>query len=350
MAGTFLALRLAKAQIPVVVYAGNLAKSASDVAAGLYNVATGLRAALTWNADVFLDALDSFFADPFFSAFSQYLHKLPIYRPLPDAHAFNDWCGKSAQAEYGKYISIQTTPLAPQDFINPYGGIWIHNCGWLDVPQFLQAAHIWLQTLPHVQWLKQELDYAHVHLDVNKIQDNNHIISYRNIVFAEGLGVNQNPYRTFAPIIPLKGETLLVSISNMPQLKHIVTGGIYVLPQQDNTYLVGATYERDFTVLGTSDVARVFLVEKLRALFPQAEITILNQYWGLRPTTIDRRPIIGQHPIHKTCWFLNGFGTKGVLQAPYFSQLIFEGMGPSHQHSTYVQDKTISPTRKNILL
>jgi glycine/D-amino acid oxidase-like deaminating enzyme len=57
---------------------------------------------------------------------------------------------------------------------------------------------------------------------------------------------------------------------------------------------------------------------------------VVAQEWGIRPTTIDRRPIIGCHPLYKNLVIFNGLGTKGVSLAPYFSAQVaqwLEGKG-----------------------
>ena len=46
---------------------------------------------------------------------------------------------------------------------------------------------------------------------------------------------------------------------------------------------------------------------------------IIGQKAGIRPTTQDRRPLIGKHPEIGNAYIFNGLGTKGVSIAPYFS-------------------------------
>ena len=53
---------------------------------------------------------------------------------------------------------------------------------------------------------------------------------------------------------------------------------------------------------------------------------VIGQEWGLRPTTPDRRPILGQHPENPGVWTLNGLGTKGVSLAPYFADVLIRSM------------------------
>lgn len=47
---------------------------------------------------------------------------------------------------------------------------------------------------------------------------------------------------------------------------------------------------------------------------------IIKHEAGIRPSSIDRRPILGQHPQFNNYYIFNGLGTKGVMLAPYFSQ------------------------------
>jgi len=46
---------------------------------------------------------------------------------------------------------------------------------------------------------------------------------------------------------------------------------------------------------------------------------VVNQLAGIRPTVTDRRPLVGQHPKYKNLYVLNGFGSRGVLIAPFAS-------------------------------
>jgi glycine/D-amino acid oxidase-like deaminating enzyme len=42
----------------------------------------------------------------------------------------------------------------------------------------------------------------------------------------------------------------------------------------------------------------------------------------MRPTSPDRKPILGPHPEFENLVIFNGLGTKGVSLAPYFSDLL----------------------------
>ena len=67
------------------------------------------------------------------------------------------------------------------------------------------------------------------------------------------------------------------------------------------------------------------LEEKLKTLI-NLPYTILKHEAGVRPSVIDRRPVIGCHPKFKNIFVFNGLGTKGVMLAPYFANQFVENL------------------------
>ena len=88
-----------------------------------------------------------------------------------------------------------------------------------------------------------------------------------------------------------------------------------------NQWRVGSTYNFHDNEPVVTESSRKELEEKVNAItqFPYA---VISQHWGIRPTTPDRRPILGEHPAMKSVFVLNGLGTKGVSLAPYFSEVL----------------------------
>jgi len=44
---------------------------------------------------------------------------------------------------------------------------------------------------------------------------------------------------------------------------------------------------------------------------------------GVRPTVKDRKPLVGQHPNYKNLFVLNGFGSHGIMIAPWAAAQLF---------------------------
>jgi glycine/D-amino acid oxidase-like deaminating enzyme len=47
-----------------------------------------------------------------------------------------------------------------------------------------------------------------------------------------------------------------------------------------------------------------------------APFTVTGQRAGIRPSTKDRRPLMGKHPIDENHFLFNGLGSKGISSAP----------------------------------
>jgi glycine/D-amino acid oxidase-like deaminating enzyme len=136
------------------------------------------------------------------------------------------------------------------------------------------------------------------------------------IIFCQGVQSLAGKLFSWLPIRPLKGETLSIQTDHI--ISSIYNRGVYVVP---GIWKVGATYQANDLTPSVTDRARLELTEKLDELitFPY-EIT--TQSWGMRPTTPDRKPILGPHPNHQEVVIFNGLGTKGVSLAPYFSGVL----------------------------
>ena len=80
----------------------------------------------------------------------------------------------------------------------------------------------------------------------------------------------------------------------------------------------GATYSQTDHNQGITQESLNELTTAVKELI-HLPFTVVEQQWGFRPTTPDRRPLLGRHPEFNRVWTLNGFGTKGVSLAPYFS-------------------------------
>ena len=57
------------------------------------------------------------------------------------------------------------------------------------------------------------------------------------------------------------------------------------------------------------------ILEKLQKVI-SCSFKVVHQRAGIRPTVVDRRPLVGQHKTHKNLFVLNGLGSRGVLIAP----------------------------------
>ncbi len=190
-------------------------------------------------------------------------------------------------------------------------------------------------------FLKRKDAYQEIYFDSEKLKIQTEKIWYdemeaTSVIFCDGVRSKANLFFNWVPIRSLKGETLTISLTERPEV--IFNRGVYVVPTKiDNSYMIGATYNPTDTSEEISVAARKELEEKLKALI-KIPFAVSHQNWGMRPTTPDRRPVLGPHPEFKNLIIFNGLGTKGVSLAPYFSGLL----------SAWLDGSTEIPSEVNI--
>ncbi len=67
------------------------------------------------------------------------------------------------------------------------------------------------------------------------------------------------------------------------------------------------------------------LISKLKT-FINCDVEVVEHVVAIRPTVVDRRPVVGTHLDFKNIHILNGLGSRGVMIAPYVSQKLFNSI------------------------
>ena len=86
----------------------------------------------------------------------------------------------------------------------------------------------------------------------------------------------------------------------------------------DGNYKLGATYEWDDLDSSPTASGKAELLAKLKGMIT-CGYEVRKHEAGVRPSSGDRRPIIGQHPAIPGMYIFNGLGTKGMMLAPWFA-------------------------------
>jgi glycine/D-amino acid oxidase-like deaminating enzyme len=98
----------------------------------------------------------------------------------------------------------------------------------------------------------------------------------------------------------------------------ILNSKINFTPLGNHRYYVGATYDwSSFEQEKTADKKRYLETNLNKSV--NCNYEIIEQKVGIRPTVLDRRPLLGEHPKNKGMYVFNGMGTKGLSLAPYFA-------------------------------
>jgi glycine oxidase len=306
LAGSCLALEFLKRKISFLVIDKPQPNTASQVAAGLFNPITGKTMQATWRANEIFSLLPAFYEQAEKETGKTFLHKLPIYRPFLAEGEQAKW-----QKNPHEFVSSVATQSQHSDFVyDNLGGLMLNNCGFLDAAGFLVALR---QILAKHNVLREE-EFAFEAFDSEATVYKT--TRAQAVIFCDGVAANHNPFFRWVPIRKLKGEILRIKISLPTDI--IFNRGVFAVPTQErDVFLVGSTYAHDAS-LGNTEAGVTEILSKARALFKN-DFNVVSKHWGHRPTSPDRRPILGTHPIYKNLLFFNGLGTKGVSLAPFFA-------------------------------
>lgn len=314
LAGSVLAISLIKAGFKVCVVDEPKLSLSSRVAAGIWNPVVFKRLTKSWLADELVPELMDFYTCFELEANSVLIQHRHIIKPFTEEQEKNLWL-KKAQSE-NEFLDEQTyenLSVTAQQNIASYSKVL--RAGNLDVIQFLEQAKKYIQAKGH--FIEERFDFGQLKNADSTIHYQS--VFSKNIVFCEGYLMSQNPFFSWTPMKPAKGEVLTIDCEGLKLENDILNKGIFIMPLGNHTYKVGATYEWESLDDVPTEKRKLELEQKLAAVI-QTPYTVIKHEAGVRPSVIDRRPVVGKHPELNNYFVFNGFGTKAVMLAPYFAK------------------------------
>ncbi|MEQ1637721.1 MAG: FAD-binding oxidoreductase [Methylococcales bacterium] len=314
LAGSLLAWQLIRRNCKVIIVDTGQ-ENASQVAAGIINPITGLRFVKSDDIDVLLPSAIACYAELsgfFRQAF--YIEK-PMLRIFRNAAEAKIALTRLNNPDYHTYLSTANATHEFNNVSSPFGSMLQKQTGHLltlaslkCLKDFFIAQDCYrravfnftdLQTQPSLCW--QGLLPAH-------------------IIFCEGYHVARNPWFSWLPLQPVKGETLtLCNDTDLPNT--MLNYGNWLLPLGNQQFRIGASFDRENINTLPTELGRLSLVNNLKVYSSNlAAATLIQHQANIRPCTLDRHPFIGQHPQNPKISVFNGFGAKGSLQIPWYSQ------------------------------
>lgn len=292
-------------------------QQSSIVAGGLYNPVVLKRFTSVWKSKEQLQMALQMYANLEKKLNVKLDYKIPVYRKFASLEEQNDWFTASDKPQLAEYLSTKIIKNENDFIAAPFGFGEVLQTGRIDVKCLIDACKNEL--------LKEHIFFESV-FDYNQIEILDEGILYKSIkskhiVFAEGFGVVKNPFFNALPLVPTKGELLIIEAPDL-KINYVLKAGVFLIPLQDDLYIVGATYEWDDTSNKTTNKAKEELLTKLKKLI-SCPFKVVNQVVGIRPTVKDRRPLVGQHVTHRSMFVLNGLGTRGVMIGPYVAEQLY---------------------------
>ena len=334
LAGSAVAMRAIVREYKIIVFDEPSQNRSSLLAAGLFNPVTGRNFVKTWLADEIFAAVHQYYRATETLTDRKFFYPMAVYKPFISAEEQNEWMGKSSDDQYVNYVSAFFPPGTFDDRVHdPFGGMTLRQSGYLDARAYLEAVRDQLRTKSAFR--EERFDSGDLQIEDSGVRYRD--IRAKKIIFCQGVQNRSNPWFHTFRVNSLKGE--FISIQSDWRKDVILNRGVYMVPGAgEGEWRVGATYNWNDESPDVTSWARKELCGKLDELI-RIPYRIISQHCGVRPTTKDRKPIIGAHPHYQSLIIFNGLGTKGVSLAPYFSEVLFRWM---ENKGTIVKEADVS--------
>jgi len=311
LAGTILSYQLRKRGVVHSVLDNGNKASSSRIAAGMWNPVVFRRMNLSWKAHEVLSVLNSTYKDLELILSQKFLYPKRIIKVFPNEQFADLFKSRLNDPEFKGLLSLGDVEDLPENEFDHLGCGIVHQGGYVDLGLLLDS---WRDLLVEQNALIQdEFLPSLLLLNDRKVIYNDQ--PYSKVIFCEGHKIDANPWFSYLPMKHVKGEVLSVH-SEYLGYEDIINHNHFLLPLGDGNYKIGATYDWENLNTEITDVAKNNLLKGMNS-FLKSDYEITNHQAGIRPSVSDRRPLLGLHPKHPSLGIFNGFGTKGVMLAPY---------------------------------
>tara|TARA_Y100000589_G_C27155895_1_gene630842 strand:- start:493 stop:1545 length:1053 start_codon:yes stop_codon:yes gene_type:complete len=290
----------------------NKKPGSSKIAAGIFNPTVLKRYNMTWNGEEFHKNAIIFFKKIENKYKNQIIFKNDILKVFSSFSDQNNWAVASKKPVLKEFLDSKIHTKKIKGVLTEFGYGLVKKCGRISTLNMINGFKNKFKN----NLLYEDFDFKKLSSHDNKIVYNK-IVS-KNIVFCEGYSIISNPFFKHLPVKGSKGEFLIVKIPNLNLNQIIKRSSIFIMPLGNQIYWVGATYDNSDKKNRPTQLKKQWLIEKLESIIMES-YKIIEHKASIRPSTIDRRPIIGSHPNYKNIYLLNGLGSRGILLAPTLS-------------------------------
>lgn len=319
IAGSVLSFLLAEQGKSLMVIDEILPNTSSRVAAGIINPVTGARFVKSWKIEELATHYSRFYAR--FEALTgkKVFKEMPIIKALQTIKQENDWFSRAAQDGWRVYMPDETPDIPPSVFRKYHCLVTIAKGGRVDTALLIETWRDYL--MAKNAFRKEKFDYDALQMQTDGIVYKD--LRPKKIIFCEGARAADSPLWGALPFQLSKGEHLTVAIKNYAFDDFLLKDAVYIVPNADKTYWVGATNDFNDNSPSPTAAMQLLLESDLQESFA-IDYDVVGHRAAIRPSTKSRRPFIGAHADYPSLYLMNGLGTKGASLAPFVAQSLLD--------------------------
>jgi len=310
LSGVTVALELIKRGHQVSII-DNHVNFSSRIAAGIINPLVFRRMTKSWRVDDFIPFLKEHYTKLEVVTRHCFFHELPIRRLFSSEQERDFWLEKQVREDFEPYMEkVNDADIAFDLVKNPFGSGRVKETYYIDVIPFLTGTK---------KWLKENATIINEEFHQDIIEGTTYkSVTYDDVIFCQGYLNPDNIFFNDLPLDQTKGQTLTIKSKDLPNDVSL-NRKCFMLPKGDGVFKIGSTYEWNDPSTNITEESKLELLKNLSFIIDE-EVEVLNQEAGIRPTTRDRRPLIGTHKTNKNYHIFNGLGAKGYMLAPLICQ------------------------------
>lgn len=329
LAGISLADALLRNGVSVcVIDVGEIASGASGTPLGLVNPATGRYGTKTWLAEECYHSIYSSLKETQAQTPAIFFRKSGVLRPALDEkiaskmkenYKSTNWPENWCQWLDEKEMYEVNKELSCVD-----GGIWLPVGLTVNISAYLKnKARILMQheakfiTNAEYEITNKKHGFEISLSDGSKIQS-------ANIIYTAGFDSIKNKYWDFLPLIAVKGQMATFKKTSPLEFDYAISALGYIASLSESEFVIGSTYEHNFEHRNPDKNGLEYLTKRMSRVYPSLieASTLTGQWAGVRASTPNRKPILGQHPENKNLFIFTGLGSKGLLYSAYLSEIM----------------------------
>lgn len=293
----------------------------SSIAAGMINPLVFRRMTKSWRVDDFIPYLKTFYREMEKETGASFFHDIPVRRLFSTEQERDFWLKKQEREDFQPFMNkVSEDDYAYSGGKNPFGSGRVKETYYVEVKPFFESMKSWISLKGTI--LNEEFDSAQ--LIGTKYKD----LDYDDVVFCQGYLNPDNKWFGALPLDQTKGETLTILSKELPENVSL-NRKCFMLPKGSHHFKIGSTYGWSDPTTHTTEEAKNEILHNLSFIIDE-KVTVVEQEAGVRPTTRDRRPLLGTHPEFKNYHIFNGLGAKGFMLAPLISlefvEYLLDGM------------------------
>ncbi len=319
IAGSILALQAKKRGIALRIMDDGHLSASSIAAAGLYNPFILKRRKLSWRGSEFFPFSRKFFSDIDKILGTKVDHEIGVARRVHDIAELNDWTANEGEPHVAQFLGDAISKNEVSPLIDaPLGYRIVPKAGYVDTQAFLASSKKVFQESG--EFIAGSFDESEV--------DHGEALRYRGEEYAAiiiCIGYRSRESGRFfssLPFSPAKGHTLIIRCLQLP-LDTIVSGPCFILPLGDGKFRIGSTYSWSDLNEEVEEKEVEKLIQNFRS-FCSLPFEIIDSKAGVRPSTKDRKPLIGASPVDARIQLFGGMGSRAIMCAPLLSEMYLD--------------------------